>query len=216
MARCEVAFSIRVLPSSERVMTTALARPSAVSPKTSTRDQIVHQLEAAHEVGLEYFARYGDTAFFAPMGESWSPAEHVRHLTRSMAPLLPALRLPKVALRVMFGRPAGASMTLTALKEQYRAALDGGATAGRFTPPLDERTGAVRRRAIEDAHSETVRGLTSSMQRWTDAELDAYQLPHPLLGRITVREMLLFTVLHNEHHVAVAERRRLEAGITLG
>ena len=27
-----------------------------------------------------------------------------------------------------------------------------------------------------------------------------YSPPHPLLGRITLREMLLFTLLHFDHH----------------
>lgn len=30
--------------------------------------------------------------------------------------------------------------------------------------------------------------------------LDRYRLPHPLLGRIALREMLLFTLLHFDHH----------------
>jgi hypothetical protein len=50
------------------------------------------------------------------------------------------------------------------------------------------------------------------MERWSEAELDAYRLPHPLLGRLSVREMMFFTLLHNRHHQAVAERRRVETG----
>jgi hypothetical protein len=35
-----------------------------------------------------------------------------------------------------------------------------------------------------------------------------YRLPHPLLGKLTVREMLFFTVYHNAHHLdQVASRR---------
>ena len=58
--------------------------------------------------------------------------------------------------------------------------------------------------AIMDAHSETLRGLTKAMEKWTESQLDAYRLPHPLLGRLTVREMMLFTLIHNQHHVDVA------------
>jgi hypothetical protein len=35
-------------------------------------------------------------------------------------------------------------------------------------------------------------------------------LPHPLLGKLTVREMLFFTLYHQRHHVAVVERRIAE------
>ena len=38
------------------------------------------------------------------------------------------------------------------------------------------------------------------------ADLDAVLLPHPLLGKLTVREMLFFTVYHVQHHRALVER----------
>jgi hypothetical protein len=38
--------------------------------------------------------------------------------------------------------------------------------------------------------------------------LDRLRLPHPGLGLLTVREMLLFTLYHNTHHVLGVERRR--------
>jgi hypothetical protein len=33
-------------------------------------------------------------------------------------------------------------------------------------------------------------------------------MPHPLLGKLTVREMLLFTLYHNLHHVQNVARRK--------
>jgi hypothetical protein len=32
-------------------------------------------------------------------------------------------------------------------------------------------------------------------------------MPHPLLGKITAREMIYFTVYHSEHHVAATKKR---------
>ena len=38
--------------------------------------------------------------------------------------------------------------------------------------------------------------------------LDRYRLPHPLIGKLTLRELLLWTLYHNAHHVQrIAERR---------
>ena len=185
----------------------------ALSHDSHGRADIVRQLEAVHELAVSYWGQYDDDQFFAPLGVAWSPAEQVRHLTRSMTPLLPVLRLPKLALRLLFGRSHASSATLGALRVRYQRALDAGGQAGKYAPTPETGSGRPRRNAIMDAHSETIRGLTAAMARWSDEELDSYRLPHPLLGKLTVREMLLFTVLHNEHHVAVAERRRMEAGI---
>jgi uncharacterized damage-inducible protein DinB len=37
--------------------------------------------------------------------------------------------------------------------------------------------------------------------------LDRLRLPHPALGKLTVREMLFFTIYHNIHHVENVVRR---------
>jgi len=36
--------------------------------------------------------------------------------------------------------------------------------------------------------------------------LDAYQIPHPLLGLLTVREFLYFTLYHNRHHLKIINK----------
>jgi hypothetical protein len=55
------------------------------------------------------------------------------------------------------------------------------------------------------------RGLPPAQRSlgWREADLDRYLLPHPLLGKLTLREMLHFTLYHNYHHVqSVATRLR--------
>jgi hypothetical protein len=59
-------------------------------------------------------------------------------------------------------------------------------------------------------HAAAIEALCAAVERWPERALDRYRLPHPLMGKLTVREMLLFTLVHNIHHVRVAERRRRE------
>jgi uncharacterized damage-inducible protein DinB len=56
-------------------------------------------------------------------------------------------------------------------------------------------------------HAAAVQELVRAAGRWSERALDARQLPHPLLGKLTVREMLFFTLYHNRHHVDVVKRR---------
>jgi hypothetical protein len=48
--------------------------------------------------------------------------------------------------------------------------------------------------------NETNQRLIAAAQQWSEAELDSLQLPHPAIGMITLREMLLFTIFHNTLH----------------
>jgi uncharacterized damage-inducible protein DinB len=57
------------------------------------------------------------------------------------------------------------------------------------------------------SHAAAVAELCAAIAQWPETALDARRLPHPLIGRLTVREMLLFTVYHNRHHLENVQRR---------
>jgi hypothetical protein len=147
--------------------------------------------------------------FFTPQGDRWSPAEHVRHLTKSSAPLVLAYRLPPGVLRVFFGTPRAASRTFEAMRRDYLATLDAGGKAGRFTPspeaaPIDP---ARRRAEILQHWTAKNDSLVKAWGRWRSLELDHARLPHPLLGKLTAREMAIFTVYHTSHHLSLVANR---------
>ena len=148
--------------------------------------------------------------FFAPQGAAWSPAEHVRHLAKSARPVARALAAPRIVLAFRFGLHRGRSPSFADLRARYLAALAAGAQAGRFAPsakaaPADPEAG--RDEILGEWHAAN-RSLERAVGRWSERSLDRYRLPHPVLGRLTVREMLAFTVYHTAHHLRrIAERR---------
>jgi hypothetical protein len=155
-----------------------------------------------------YLAALPSAAFFAPQGPAWAPAAHVRHLTWSVRLVGQGLRLPRVVLRMAFGRSEGRSRDFAAVRTAYLATLARGAQAP-FTPspkpPLaDLAAGRAQLLTRLDGAADY---LITGISRWDEVGLDRYRLPHPLLGRLTIREMLCFTVYHNTHHVRrIAER----------
>ncbi|MGQ0640582.1 MAG: DinB family protein [Gemmatimonadaceae bacterium] len=147
--------------------------------------------------------------FFTPQGAKWSPAEHARHLQRSSAPLVIALRLPAWLLRLRFGRPRRASRGFVQLRSDYRAVLDAGGQAGRFAPPAEvaPQDPDSRRGQILTQWYLTNSRFTQLLGRWRESRLDSVQLPHPLLGMLTLREMAAFTVYHTSHHLTLVMER---------
>ncbi|HYR28149.1 MAG TPA: DinB family protein [Thermoanaerobaculia bacterium] len=179
---------------------------SLESPQT--RDHLLRALEQQERKSAAYWSAFDTDAFFRRIGESWSPSEAVRHLNKSTRPVAKALRMPWLVLRFMFGKASRPSMTYDALVERYRTALAAGGEAGRFAPSVQSRSDAEEWRAsIMRDYANVHRELRAAIARWPDARLDRLQLPHPLLGKLTVREMLFFTLYHQRHHVAVVERR---------
>jgi len=173
--------------------------------------EIAANLRRLHEESERFLAALSPKVFVTPQGEKWSPADHVRHLAKSTFPLPRALGFPKVLIRLRFGGHRGASRSFVALREDYRGRLRAGGTAGKFAPapkPLPDDPEAYRLRVLA-AWRTAATSLHSEILRWPEPALDRYRLPHPLLGSLTVREMLFFTLYHNAHHLnLVASRSR--------
>jgi hypothetical protein len=49
--------------------------------------------------------------------------------------------------------------------------------------------------------------LRTALIGWSERNLDRIQFPHPVLGKITARELACFTIYHGHHHVAAVQRR---------
>ncbi len=174
-----------------------------------TKNEIVAELVSLHQQSTEFWKRFADQEFFARFGSAWSPAETVRHLDRSIKPLTQALRLPVPMIWLLFGPARAPSRSYVAVREAYHERLAGGLTAGRFTPPPepDPAEPASARRELMARRELRARALTAAIERWEESDLDRCRLPHPGLGKLTVREMLLFTVYHNLHHVLNVARK---------
>lgn len=173
-----------------------------------TRDEIVRDLQRVHRDGTAWWNAIPTAAFFAPFGEAWSPAENVRHLIKSSRPIVQALSAPRLLLMLRFGRAKRPSMSYEQLRATYDARLEQGANAGRFSPERrDETDHEAWRARIMSERDRVHSALTAAIAKWPEPSLDRYQLPHPLLGNLTMREMLLFTLHHEQHHRGVVARR---------
>lgn len=177
-----------------------------------TATAIAAALRAVRTESVVYWDTIDTPAFLAPIGDAWSPADNVRHLTKSIRAVAQGMTLPRWVLRLAFGRSARPSRSYEDVRSAYLARLAQGADAGRYAPTPRPVTvdGETERRRIMTAHDAAVEALAHHVERWPEDALDRLQAPHPLLGRLTVREMLWFTLYHNRHHVAVVRRRRGE------
>ena len=158
----------------------------------------------------ESMAAFSDEAFFEPQGEHWAPSGHMRHLAKCIRPLAQAMKLPKMALRLRFGKSKKGSRSFEEVREHYQSALKSGeAQAGGYGPsskvsdlPPNEWRAQIMRHFDEASEQ-----LDGAFDSWSDRQLDSIQVEHPILGAMTVREMLYFTLYHNAHHARRVQER---------
>lgn len=173
--------------------------------EASTKDELIAALKNSHQRAQAWFAAIPAHEFFARQGEVWSASDNVDHLVKAIKPVAKAMRLPKAALQTMFGKPGQASRTYEEICSIYRAEIARGAKASGSFLPNQETPGEDsenKKAELLQRLSNVFENLISNAGKWGENELDEYQLPHPLIGKLTVREMLFFTIYHNLRHAS--------------
>ena len=172
--------------------------------EVSTKSQLITAFKDSNRHVLDWFTKISAKDFFTRQGEVWSASDNVDHLIKSHKPIAKALRLPKFTLQAMFGKPEQPSRSYEEICRIYRNEITKGAQAsGRYLPNQDSPANAEeKKKELLAQFSKASADLVSVAEKWTESELDSYLLPHPLIGKLTIREMLYFTIYHNLRHAS--------------
>lgn len=160
--------------------------------------QIIHELQEKHQAFTNYLEPMNQSDFLFAHPHKWSAGQQLDHLVKSTKPLLLSIRLPKFVLKIVFGKANRASKTYEGLVEKYQLKLQEGgrASAAFIPPPID----FDQKLALSNQLNKIIQQLTKGISSFTEKDLDTIILPHPLLGKITYREMMYFTICHVQHH----------------
>jgi len=145
-----------------------------------------------------------DKFFFLP-AEKWSIAQNVDHLTRAVKTTRLAYSIPKILIRTLFGKANRQSKSYNELVAKYKLKLEqGGKASGRYLPKTRI---SKKLSLIQKWQRENETYLEAVELKWSDDQLDHYIAPHPLLGKLTLRELCYFTIYHTEHHLNIIKAR---------
>ncbi len=128
----------------------------------------------------------------------WTGAQQVEHIFKSIKPLAQGLLLPKFIVKLIWGKANRSSKTYDELINRYSEKL---LLGGKATKPFVPRaTEAVVVPVINQKINQSIKRLIKNLEKYKEEELDIIILPHPLLGKVTLREMMYFTIHHVQHH----------------
>lgn len=169
-----------------------------------TKPELIASFQHRATTDDTFWSSFSPDAFIAkPDDRSWSPAQNVLHLISAIKPVVMALRLPRFLPRLLFGKFNAPSRHYDNIVELYQKVLaEGGQASGKYLPkPVPTPSDPVNyQRTKVSTLTATIQSLAKALEPWTEQDLDRIQLPHPLLGKLTVREMLFFTLYHLGHH----------------
>lgn len=163
-----------------------------------TKHEILDRLETNHNQFTSYLDSLNESDFEYAFSEKWSAGQQLKHIVLSVKPLAQGFLLPRFLLKIIFGKANRPSKTYEGLVLRYDEKIKlGGRASAAFLPKtihFSEKDKLYR------TLRNYLKSIKNSLENYTEGDLDLMILPHPLLGKITVREMLYFTAHHVVHH----------------
>lgn len=168
------------------------------------KEKILSELQFNYAAFIQCIESLSKDEFGFAMEGKWNAGQTLNHLHRAVAALSNGLLLPKFLLALILGKSNRDSKDYAGLVTKYKGKLDaGGKASGRYLPRII--SFADRQKGVA-ALKKSVDSICRSLGKYSEEDLDHYILPHPLLGKLTIREMMYFTIYHAEHHHRIVLR----------
>lgn len=165
------------------------------------KEEIADLLDEEYTALLNWVKEHPDELWTkGPVGK-WTAGQHVLHLLQSITPLNNALSLPKFVVRFKFGkanRPVRPYETVIKRYEERLARSKGKTFKGSQNmrvPNLADKHYLINRIQTES------KKLQYKTKRISDKNLDNLILPHPLMGKMPIREIIMWSAYHVKHHL---------------
>jgi hypothetical protein len=159
---------------------------------------------------IKHCKQMNDAHFFHHE-DKWSAAENLEHLRLSLSGSWKGLFIPKLISRMMFGKPDHESAPYEVLEERYKQKLKEGAKASKEYIPHVVAKNINKEKLMERFEQTANRYLNEIRYYWEETNIDKYHFPHPVLGKITARELMYFNIFHSWHHFNAMRERNSEA-----
>ncbi|WP_420574208.1 DinB family protein [Kordia sp.] len=172
-----------------------------------TKKQVIDILNQKHEVLYEWLQNHPNQSWIKGPQGKWNTGEHIVHLIQSERALNKALLLPRFYLKYKLGTNNRENRTYQEIVEKYQKKLaDNPGAVANISKKMPEIKLTNKHSYISKLDKEKKK-LIKRFQKWNERDLDIYLLPHPLMGRMTIREIVIWTAYHTEHHYKILQSK---------
>ncbi len=137
----------------------------------------------------------------------WKAGQHLIHLVQSTIPLVKAFSYPSFIIKWKFGVSIREGRSYDEVVSRYHEKLH---NAGNIVSPFSANMpdpSFVEFEKWSNQFSTLNNSLIKKTMTIKDAKLDSLLLPHPLMGKMTLREILMWNAYHTEHHTNVLKEK---------
>ncbi|WP_299885791.1 DinB family protein [uncultured Lacinutrix sp.] len=166
------------------------------------KEAIIEKLESVHNDLSLWLEKHDEEKWTIGPEGKWTTGQHVMHLLQSIKMLNNAMSMPKFILRYKFGKANRAIRDFDTVVSRYNERLSQVSSDAIFSPSKNMKAPTLKDKAyIIDRIIAENKKLQHKTKKWSDKHLDTYILPHPLMGKMPVREIVMWTSHHVNHHL---------------
>jgi len=165
------------------------------------KQELIAVFVANHQQVVQYIDGLEDSKFSYRYQDKWTAGEHLAHILLTITPF-PKVLSSKAFISAQFG-------TVDRQIWDYETVLHHYAQTSLKAPesylPKDEVL-YHQKAAIISGMQQHLTDIKNLLSNYSEEELDTLVLPHPLLGKLTIREMFYLMAYHPLHHQRQIER----------
>lgn len=163
-----------------------------------TKQAITSLLHEKYQSFVNYINELSNEDYLFRYQQKWTAENQLEHMVICTKPIAKVFSMDKSIIEQNFGRTDKGSRSYEGLLYQYNSELKGGGKAPeRFVPEAKSQN---QKETLTANLTSLIKDLSASINNFAEEDLDTLLLPHPLLGNITLREMLYNAIYHVEHH----------------
>ena len=170
-----------------------------------SKSEIIEQLNAQTKALTNWYTNKPIEVIESGPSGAWTAGQHLLHLIKSTKPLAVGSGYPRLLLRLKFGKVNAPSLGYDELVKKYTDAIAAGGQATGVYVPREVKS--VEREVLVKRFKLEMSTLVNNVHKWSEKNLENAAVPHPLIGKLTFREMLYFTIYHTEHHLNILKER---------
>jgi uncharacterized protein YggL (DUF469 family) len=171
------------------------------------KESIADLLEEKNRALLDWLEHQDTEKWEVGPEDKWTTGQHALHLLQSIKPLNDALSMPKFLLRYKFGKANREVRDYESVVQRYQERLieaQGKTFKGSQNmkvPTLKDKKYILCRLQVEN------KKLQYKTKKISNKNLDTIILPHPLMGKMPIREIIMWTAHHIEHHTKTLQEK---------
>lgn len=161
--------------------------------------QMIRALTDNHLTAAAFITGLPDDVFITERNGKWSPGQQLQHLILCLRPISQALT-SAAFIEEKFGTIDRPPMDYDQVLKTYQSGLkNGGKAPERFLPG---QVSAGRRDELKTELDSLLTTMATQLQGYDEQQLDRLALPHPFLGKLSIRELMYLMSYHPLHHLA--------------